>query len=112
MEIYREIPKIAHELAHEFCDGKWIAVGGGGYDIWRVVPRAWSMLWMEMNSQPLPHGKLPEAWLKRWQTESPVPLIETWSDPENMYKPIPRKMEITEKNQQMLDKALYMIRNQ
>ena len=32
------------QLAHEYCDGKWIAVGGGGYDIWRVVPRAWSYL--------------------------------------------------------------------
>lgn len=34
MNIYREIPKLAHKLAHEYCDGRWIAVGGGGYDIW------------------------------------------------------------------------------
>lgn len=38
MRIYEEIPKLAHELAHKYCDGRWIAVGGGGYDIWRVVP--------------------------------------------------------------------------
>ncbi len=112
MKIYNEIPKIAHELAHEYCGGKWIAVGGGGYDIWRVVPRAWSLLWMEMNNFPLPGGALPQAFLDRWQHESPVPLIGTWEDPENMYKAIPRKAEITEKNEQMLNKALYMIRNQ
>lgn len=111
MDIYREIPKIAHELAHEYCEGRWIAVGGGGYDIWRVVPRAWSLLWMEMNNFPIPTGPLPSSWLTHWQTESPVPLIETWEDPKDMYQAIPRKEEITEKNHEMLNKALYMIRN-
>ncbi|WP_298833220.1 acetoin utilization protein AcuC [uncultured Planococcus sp.] len=111
MNIYKEIPKIAHELAHEYCEGRWIAVGGGGYDIWRVVPRAWSLIWMEMNNIPLPSGKLPESWMEKWQPESPVKLIDTWEDPPNMYKAIPRKAEITDKNLQMLNKALYMIRN-
>ena len=23
------------------CQGRWVALGGGGYDIYRVVPRAW-----------------------------------------------------------------------
>nr|WGE08764.1 hypothetical protein P5658_11130 [Bacillus subtilis] len=41
INIYEEIPRLAHTLAHQYCGGKWIAVGGGGYDIWRVVPRAW-----------------------------------------------------------------------
>ncbi|MFC4355889.1 acetoin utilization protein AcuC [Chryseomicrobium palamuruense] len=112
IEIYREIPKLAHELAHEYCDGKWIAVGGGGYDIWRVVPRAWSLIWMEMTKQPAPTGKLPEEWLASWQEESPVPLIPTWEDPSPLYEAIPRKGEIEEKNHQMLEKALYIIRNE
>lgn len=111
MNIYKEIPKIAHELAHEYCEGRWIAVGGGGYDIWRVVPRAWSLIWMEMNNFSLPTGKLPVSWVEKWQPESPVKLIDTWEDPQNMYKAIPRKAEITDKNHQMLNKALYMIRN-
>lgn len=111
MNIYKEIPKIAHELAHEYCEGRWIAVGGGGYDIWRVVPRAWSLIWMEMNNFSTPTGPLPVSWMEKWQPESPVKLIDTWEDPQNMYKAIPRKAEITDKNQQMLNKALYMIRN-
>lgn len=112
MEIYREIPKLAHELAHEFCGGKWIAVGGGGYDIWRVVPRAWSLIWTEMTNQPLPTGPLPKEWLEKWQGECPVPLIPTWEDPSPLYEAIPRKGEIEEKNHQMLEKALYTIRNE
>jgi len=112
MKIYHEIPKLAHQLAHEFCNGRWIGVGGGGYDIWRVVPRAWSLLWMEMKGFPLPEGDLPQVWLDRWQEESPVPLIPTWLDPDPLYEPIPRKAEITEKNQKVLEKALYSIRSQ
>lgn len=112
MNIYREIPKLAHELAHQYCGGKWIAVGGGGYDIWRVVPRAWSLLWMEMNDVKTPAGNLPKTWLERWSKESPVPFIPTWMDPSPLYEPIPRKAEITEKNKQMLDKALYALRKQ
>ena len=112
MNIYREIPKLAHELAHKYCEGRWIAVGGGGYDIWRVVPRAWSLLWMEMNDIPSPTGNLPKAWLDRWSAESPIPFIPTWMDPNPLYEPIPRKLEITEKNKQMLDKALYQLRSQ
>lgn len=110
MKIYKEIPKLAHKLAHEYCDGRWIAVGGGGYDIWRVVPRAWSLIWTEMSDQKTPNGPLPKAWLDKWQEQSPVPLIPTWEDPTPLYDAIPRKEEIREKNARMLEKALHIIR--
>jgi acetoin utilization protein AcuC len=112
MNLYQEIPKLAHELAHKYCDGKWIAVGGGGYDIWRVVPRAWSLLWMEMNDIKTPKGDLPKVWLDRWSKEAPIPFIPTWMDPNPLYEPIPRKAEITEKNKQMLNKSLHLLRQQ
>ncbi len=52
-----------HELAHELCDGKWVAVGGGGYEPVQVVPRAWTHLLAEAAGQPLPAGcAVPEAW--------------------------------------------------
>jgi len=110
MRIFREIPRLAHEIAHRYCEGRWIAVGGGGYDIWRVVPRAWALIWMEMASKGHGSGKLPQAWLERWQKNAPLDLPETWEDPQDMYKPIPRKAEITEKNLLTLEKALYPIR--
>ena len=111
MKIYREIPKIAHEIAHQYCNGKWIAVGGGGYDIWRVVPRAWALIWLEMTENSNCSGNLPDAWIEQWQKESPVTLPNEWDDPDNLYTPIPRKAEITEKNVITLEKALYPIRN-
>jgi len=109
MQIYREIPKLAHELAHQYCNGRWIGLGGGGYDIWRVVPRAWSLLWMEMSGQDLPIGPLPEEWRERWQKESPVALPYTWEDPDDMFEPIPRKKEIEEKNLLTLQRALQIL---
>lgn len=112
IKIYREIPKLAHEIAHQYCDGKWIAVGGGGYDIWRVVPRAWALVWLAMTENSNCYGSLPLEWIKNWENQSPVPLPTQWDDPADLYKPIPRKVEITEKNAQTLEKALYPIRNQ
>lgn len=112
IEIYRQIPKLAHEIAHQHCDGRWIAVGGGGYDIWRVVPRAWALIWLEMTENSNCYGSLPTEWIKEWQGKAPVTLPTQWEDPENLYSPIPRKGEISEKNAQTLEKALYPIRNQ
>ncbi|OLS41401.1 acetoin utilization protein AcuC [Bacillus sp. MRMR6] len=111
MNIYREIPKLAHEIAHKYCGGRWIAVGGGGYDIWRVVPRAWSLIWLEMTKNSNAYGSLPSEWVENWQKKAPVALPLEWDDPADMYKPIPRKAEITEKNLLTLEKALYPIRN-
>lgn len=64
----QEQVKLSHELAHSFCQGRWVAVGGGGYDLYRVVPRAWSILWADMSEQALPDA-LPQAWIERWQPE-------------------------------------------
>ncbi|KZM55756.1 histone deacetylase [Geobacillus stearothermophilus] len=112
MKTYRAIPKLAHEIAHEYCGGRWIAVGGGGYDIWRVVPRAWALLWLEMTGQADVSGPLPDEWRERWQPLSPVALPLEWDDPDDLYPPIPRKAEISEKNAQTVEKALYFIRSQ
>ncbi|WP_017726551.1 acetoin utilization protein AcuC [Halalkalibacterium ligniniphilum] len=110
---YHEIPRLAHKLAHEYCDGRWIAVGGGGYDIWRVVPRAWAMIWLEMTDQlSKAEGALPESWLHQWQAHAPEPLISTWHDPKDSLPTIPRRAEINEKNMKTLEKALYHIRHE
>ncbi|WP_342399407.1 acetoin utilization protein AcuC [Weizmannia sp. FSL W8-0676] len=110
MNIYREIPKLAHKIAHEYCEGRWIATGGGGYDIWRVVPRAWSLIWLEMAEKAGGGGEIPAAWLEKWQKISPYPLPERWDDPEGLYRPIPRKPEIEEKNRLVLNRLLQFIK--
>lgn len=112
MKIYEQIPLLAHQLAHEYCEGRWIALGGGGYDLWRVVPRAWAQIWKVMNDNQPFTGKLPNDWLLKWQKEAPVTLPTYWYDLEEDIPVIPRKEEIMEKNNQMLEHALSYIKTQ
>ncbi|MFP4635001.1 MAG: acetoin utilization protein AcuC [Nitriliruptoraceae bacterium] len=43
-----------HRLAHEVVEGRWIAFGGGGYQLVQVVPRAWTLAFAEMTGRSLP----------------------------------------------------------
>lgn len=51
-----------HELAHEHADGRWVAMGGGGYQLASVVPRAWTIYFAELIGAELPH-EVPWEWL-------------------------------------------------
>jgi acetoin utilization protein AcuC len=50
--IWPHVGRVFHELAHELCEGRWLALGGGGYAIREVVPRAWTLLFAEMVERP------------------------------------------------------------
>lgn len=43
-----------HALAHDVAEGRWIATGGGGYELVHVVPRAWTLAFAEMTGAKLP----------------------------------------------------------
>ena len=52
-----------HDLAHEVCDGRWVATGGGGYAVVDVVPRAWTHLLSIVGGAPLdPATETPAGW--------------------------------------------------
>ena len=53
--------RMLHDLAHEVCAGRWVALGGGGYEIVQVVPRAWTAALAELAGAELP-GETPEGW--------------------------------------------------
>jgi acetoin utilization protein AcuC len=90
----------SHELAHELCDGKLIALGGGGYGLWTVVPRAWTSVWAAVSGQPLPE-RVPEAWRERWQAESPERLPTRMHNALDAIPPVPRQAEIRRQNRQV-----------
>jgi acetoin utilization protein AcuC len=102
-----------HDLAHELCAGRWVATGGGGYDIWRVVPRAWTALWAAVSHQEMPEH-LPEAWLSKWERESPVTLPPLMRDDPEDYPQKSRAQRIVGRNErtveEVLDKVLPRIR--
>ncbi|MDF2607234.1 MAG: acuC [Bacillales bacterium] len=111
MKPFIELPYIAHELAHKYCNGRWVAVGGGGYDIWRVVPRAWSYIWTTMTDQGIPIGNLPESWINDWQPLTNSKLPSLWHEDEEVSF-IARKKDIEEKNEMTVQKCLQYIRNE
>ncbi|NMA15160.1 MAG: acetoin utilization protein AcuC, partial [Clostridia bacterium] len=94
---YQEIPRLVHQLAHGFSGGKWLALGGGGYDPFRVVARAWVLLWAEAAGLNVSE-RIPQSWQKQWQRESPFPLPQTLFDSPEFFLSVPHRQEIAEKN--------------
>jgi acetoin utilization protein AcuC len=103
--LYEHVPRRMHDLAHEICGGRWVATGGGGYDIWRVVPRAWATLWAAVSHQELPNN-VPEAWLSKWDAKSPVTLPPLMRDDPGDYPAIPRAAKIAGRNQHTVEDVL------
>ena len=60
---YQVIYRRLHELAHACARGRWVALGGGGYQLATVVPRAWTLAFAELSQAPLP-DRLPLEWLR------------------------------------------------
>ena len=59
----RQAQVMMHELAHELCDGRWIATGGGGYALVQVVPRTWAHLLAVAAGSPIdPETEIPARW--------------------------------------------------
>lgn len=54
------------DLAHQVCDGRWLALGGGGYAVVDVVPRAWTHLLGVVTHHPIdPATRVPGAWTEQ-----------------------------------------------
>ncbi|MGW4798539.1 acetoin utilization protein AcuC [Nonomuraea sp. MG754425] len=69
-----------HRLAHETAGGRWIATGGGGYELVQVVPRAWTHLIAELSGHPIdPATPTGPDWrqLVRQRTGETPPLTMT-----------------------------------
>ncbi len=95
--------QLVHDLAHNHCDGRWIAFGSGGYDWRRVVPRSWAIVWSEMSGRILPR-ELPPAWLVRWSSDELDPLPLSFRDNSDMVHPV-RRDEVDTANRETLAEA-------
>ena len=63
------VARLFDELAHRHTGGRWLATGGGGYDVYRVVPRAWALVWLAQAHREVP-GSTPRRWQERWAAEA------------------------------------------
>jgi acetoin utilization protein AcuC len=65
MDAFPPLWRSLHDLAFDAAGGKWVALGGGGYNV-DVLPRAWALLFAEMVGAELAND-LPAEWLARAQ---------------------------------------------
>jgi acetoin utilization protein AcuC len=81
-----EAARIVDAVAHRWASGRWLATGGGGYDAYRVVPRAWALTWLA-GAHREPPDRIPPVWRNRWSAEAArygqAPLPERFEDPPN-----------------------------
>ncbi|MZE80080.1 acetoin utilization protein AcuC [Streptomyces xinghaiensis] len=63
LDAQRAVQAACHDLAHEHAEGRWIALGGGGYAVAEVVPRSWTHLVAIAAGRPIdPKAETPEDW--------------------------------------------------
>ncbi|GAA4542766.1 acetoin utilization protein AcuC [Pseudonocardia xishanensis] len=60
---HRATYQAMRELAERVSDGKWLVLGGGGYSLFRVVPRSWTHLLATVLDRDLdPSTSIPAGW--------------------------------------------------
>ncbi|GIW20887.1 MAG: hypothetical protein KatS3mg065_1183 [Chloroflexota bacterium] len=88
--------RLVDRVAHRYARGRWLATGGGGYDVYRVVPRAWALVWLAAAHRPTP-SVIESGWRERWAGEAARhgagPLPEAFDDPPNAGFPVRPEQE-------------------
>jgi acetoin utilization protein AcuC len=100
LDAQRAVQLACHDLAHEHAEGRWVALGGGGYAVVDVVPRSWTHLVAIAAGRPIaPETPLPQEWradvLARGGGQAPGRMTDgrwpvPWSSWEDGYDPASR----------------------
>ncbi|MFN2614906.1 MAG: acetoin utilization protein AcuC [Actinomycetota bacterium] len=101
---YRWLASMFHEMAHAHTGGRWLATGGGGYQIFAVVPRAWTIYFAELLHASLP-DEVPAGWLARAREEGADELPVRFDDPA-VIMPEARRAEVTAEAQRAADETM------
>ncbi len=97
--------RLISDLADEFCGGRLVALGGGGYDPYRTVPRLWTLLWAVLSRQSIPET-VPEVWRESWAAQLGVVMPAHFSDNTESWAPIHRRADIERANALTAQKLL------
>jgi acetoin utilization protein AcuC len=79
---HRSAYRTLRDLANELTDGRWLALGGGGYSLFRVVPRSWTHLLATQLDRDVPQtAPVPAGWIAYAASlVRDLPLPTTMSD--------------------------------
>ncbi|MHA2393837.1 MAG: acetoin utilization protein AcuC [Promethearchaeota archaeon] len=97
LSVYRDIAQTLKTCAREYCQNKWVALGGGGY-LMSVVPRAWTLFLAKMLDVEL-INELPDNWIKEVKKEVPYEDLpyRLWDRGEKVEVQMLRNPEIAKK---------------
>jgi len=98
--IFRKIKNIADTN----CNGKVIFTLGGGYSS-TATPRIWALLYLIVNNLDIPEY-LPENWRNKWQQILGKPIPKTLHDLLPAFEPIPRNIEISKINTDVMRRLM------
>jgi acetoin utilization protein AcuC len=63
VDAQRAAAELVHQLAHHHAGGRWLALGGGGYEVVDVVPRTWAhLVAIAAHADVPPRTPVPEGW--------------------------------------------------
>ncbi len=82
--------RLLDDIAHRYAGGRWLATGGGGYDVYSAVPRNWALVWLAQAHHDVP-AETPLGWRERWTSEAESRSVNAppalMLDPEGTAKP-------------------------
>ena len=99
LDAQRTVAAALARLADEHAQGRWLALGGGGYAVADVVPRSWTHLVAIAAGHPVaPEQETPEDWraevLRRTRQHAPERMTDgmpaLWKDFDGGYDPADR----------------------
>lgn len=79
---HRAIYQVLRTMAEEYAGGRWLATGGGGYQLLRVVPRSWTHLLATVLDRDIePATSVPVDWAGHVRRLAPSAVLPaTMSD--------------------------------
>ena len=81
VDAQREAAVLLHDLVHEVAEGRWLALGGGGYAVAHVVPRVWTHVLAIAVHEPIAvTTPLPAPWRTHAADTWGVTIPETMGD--------------------------------
>ncbi|MBO0888606.1 acetoin utilization protein AcuC, partial [Candidatus Bathyarchaeota archaeon] len=89
--VYSEVIRVLHHLAHELCNGRLLLFGGGGYTL-ANVPRVWTIAFATLADKNLT-DEIPALWAQQFREsadeEPPEKLHDkATTDTENTLKQV------------------------
>ncbi|SDD06006.1 acetoin utilization protein AcuC [Auraticoccus monumenti] len=95
--------RLVGELAERHTEGRWIALGGGGYSPLHGVARAWTHLLAVLSGQPVPTSTaIPERWREPFGDLAPEtmgdhvdPSFTPYSDGMDPESPVDQAIQAT-----------------